>query len=280
MYINSDLTTSILDKLKKEFYKGVFQDSIKLLDTSINTRFSNFATNIRELTRNFLEEFAPDSQVRNCTWYKEVLNKEGKVVITRVQRMIYSIKGGLTDEFIEEELEIDFGDVTRKLNKVIQKLNKYTHLNENVYYGDESLGYKMVENTLLALDEFLKTIPDFRFMLINKLEERLYNEVSMALTDDILGEIDILATHYWIHGSHLESINVLSISSEEIIIEIKGFVEVEHQYGSDGDYKRGDGVRIENSYPFQAIIEIDTHYPLEISIKSEQIIVDNSSFYE
>ncbi|MYL47673.1 hypothetical protein GLV94_18700 [Virgibacillus halodenitrificans] len=280
MKIFSNLTNSISSKLEKDFYIGVFQDSMTLLETPINTKFSNFATNIRELTRNLLEELAPDYQVQNCSWYEEVLNKEGKVVITRVQRMTYTIKGGLSNQFIEEELEIDFSQVTRKLNKVINKLNKYTHLNEKVYFSDENQGFKMVENTLVALDSFLNFISDFRSTLIFKLEERLYSKVSDALTEDVINEIDILATHYWIDGSSLGSITVSDITSDEILIDARGTVEVEHQYGSDGDFKRGDGVRFENSYPFQLSLILDINYPLEVSIQPEQIIVDNSSFFE
>ncbi|MFC0299550.1 hypothetical protein ACFFIS_01705 [Virgibacillus soli] len=280
MLVYDDLFKSILNQLDKEFHKDIINSSIVILDTpGIHTRFSNFATNMRELTREVFHTLAPDHEVMECQWYEKETN-EGEADITRIQRMTYAIKGGLSNEFIQDELGIDFKDITKQLNKVIRTLNKYTHINEKVYYRDEKDGYEMVERTLSAFDNFLKTIKDIRSIILRKLEERLYNEVSDALMDDLIQEIDILATHYLIEDVWLGTVIVNKITASNIFIDIQGSVDIEHQYGSDGDYKRGDGIRIDSSYPFQVPLILDINYPLEISIEPYQIEVDNSSFYE
>jgi hypothetical protein len=200
--------------------------------------------------------------------------------ITKVQRMIYSIKGGLSNDFIKEELEYDFEDVTKELNKVLGTLNKYTHINKKVYYRDERSGDEMVEKTLLAFNNFLITVETFKEELINKLEERLHYVVSDALTEDVINEIDILATHYWVNGSIIEKISIDYTDSTSISISVNGYVEVVHQYGSDRDYNKGFGDRIESSYPWELSLVLDVNDPLDISLESKDVIVDNSSFYE
>jgi Predicted pPIWI-associating nuclease len=275
-----ELVNSILGRLEKDFHKEIVQSSMNILKMpNISTKFSNFATNIRELTREVLYTLAPDDEVKKCKWYKKE-TAEGEADITRVQRMIYAIKGGLSDEFIKEELELDFENVTTKLNQVIRNLNKYTHINEKVYYRSEKTGFEMVEKTLVAFDNFLKTIEDIRTEIINRLEDRLYWRISEALTEDVIQEIDVLATHYWVDASTVNRITIAQITSSNIHIDVEGSVEVEHQYGSDGDFRRGNGVRVTSSYPFSLSLVLDINYPLEISLEPYDILVDNSHFYE
>jgi hypothetical protein len=274
------LANSIFKQLKKDFHKEIFQASIEILKApNISTKYSNFATNIRELTREVFKTLAPDDEVKKCKWYKKE-TPEGKDDITRVQRMIYAIKGGLSDSFIKEELEFDFTEVTTKLNQVIRNLNKYTHINEKVYYREEKVGLEMVENTLISLDAFLKTIDHIRSEIIARLEERLYSRVSEALTEDVIQEIDILATHYYVDGSTVDYITVEEITSTNVYLNVTGSVDIEHQFGSDSDFRRGDGARIESSYPLKFSITLETDYPLEFSLESDDILIDNSSYYE
>ncbi|MCM3003660.1 hypothetical protein [Priestia koreensis] len=276
MRIKDDIVTSILSRLENDFQKDIIESSIVILKTpDIKTKFSNFATNIRELTREVFHTLAPDDEVKQCEWYEK-----GESDITRVQRMTYAIKGGLSDQFIEEELEIDFNEITSKLNKVINNLNKYTHINQKVYYRDEQEGYQMVENTLMAFNNFLLTIDDIRSLIVSSLEERLYFQVSQALANDVIQEVDILATHYLIEGEVINNITITKITSKNIFIDVQGFVEVEHQYGSDRDFTRGDGVRFDRSYPFQISLILDINDPLAISIEPDEIKVDNSSHFE
>ncbi|PFZ10354.1 hypothetical protein COL60_10675 [Bacillus pseudomycoides] len=275
-----DLALSILSGLKNDFQKDIFESAMELLKApNIKTKFSNFATNIRELTRVVFHTLAPDKEVENCEWYEKE-TPEGKEDFTRVQRMTYAIKGGLSNQFIEEELGINFNEVTSKLNQVIQRLNKYTHINEKVYYRGDEAGYEMVEKTLVAFNDFLKTIDDCKTLIVHELEGKLYNQVSDLLTNDVIQEIDILATHYLIEAIILDSITVSKITSSNLFINVYGSVDVEHQYGSDGDFRRGDGIRLDSSYPFSISLVLDVNEPLEVSIDPDEIQVDNSSFYE
>ncbi|SEM12438.1 hypothetical protein SAMN04487786_1078 [Paenisporosarcina quisquiliarum] len=274
------ISDSILIQLEKDFHKDILESSVAVLTApNVKTKFSNFATNIRELTRELFYTLAPDDEVKKCDWYEKE-TPEGKADITRLQRMIFAIKGGLSNDFIEDELNFDFENATSALNKVIQDLNKYTHINEKVYYRSDETGFEMVQKTLISLECFLKTIEDVRSIITEKLEELIYDSVSNALTDDILNEIDIIATHYWIEGAWVDEINIQGITSSYISVEVTGSVDVKHQYGSDGDFRRGDGVHYENSYPLSLSLILDVDDPLEISINTDDINIDNSNFFE
>lgn len=275
----SKKATSILNRLNNDFHKDIFKASIELLETPIKTKFSNFATNIRELTREVFSSLAPDNEVRKCEWYREE-NTVGNFDITRMQRMVYAIKGGLSDNFIKEELNIDIDDVTSRFNKVIRNLNKYTHINEKVYYQDATKGYEMVAKTLSILDDFLGTIEETRLTFVSALEKRLYDQISDTFTSDIIQTIDILSTHYLVQEETIDEVEVLTITSTELILNVHGSIGIEHQYGSNGDFKRGDGIRVESYYPFKIQIILQTQNPLTFSISHSDILIDDSSFFE
>ncbi|MCD1257653.1 hypothetical protein B5M42_002215 [Paenibacillus athensensis] len=38
-------------------------------------------------------------------------------------------------------------------------------------------------------------------------------------------------------------------------------IDIKHQHGSDGGYKRGDGIRIESSYPYVVYLQLDVNDP-------------------
>lgn len=116
-------------------------------------------------------------------------------------------------------------------------------------------------------------------MISEALEVSLHEAISSATIEDVLGEVDILSTHYLVEGSDIEEIVVSSIDHQHIDVQVSGNVDIEHQYGSDGDYERGDGIWIESSYPYVVNIQLDVNEPLEITIETDDIIVNTDSFY-
>jgi len=262
-----------------EFERSLLVESLKSIEhTQHLIRFNSFAFSFRELTRHIFKRLAPDEEVLNCLWYKnETENDKG---ITRMQRIMYSIKGGLDDDFIKDELEYDIGDVPKRLKKTIDTLSKYTHIEEATFNLDEESGKIMVLESLIALRNLFDTIKIIRDEITSAYEHRLHEAVSFALTSDVLEEIDVLATHYWVEGCSVENIEVESITAKIISIIVDGEVEIEHQYGSDGDFARGDGARFEDSYPFKVNVLLDVRFPLDVDIEASDFEIDNSKFYE
>lgn len=272
------LTESIKSKLKREFERNLLDASLKGLEDLVNPiRYSNFAFSFRELIRHILSNLSPDDEVLNCQWYKNETSKDNG--ISRRQRMLYAIKGGLSDEFIRDELNFDLDIISNKMKKVIDNLNKYTHVEPETFDIAAELVDKMVFNSLLALDEFLITIELLRNEIISVYEAHLSKLINEVMISDTIQEIDVIATHYLVEDCLVESISINSIDNSEVIISINGSVYVEHQYGSDGDYRRGDGLMIKDSYPFSGLINVDVKTPVEIDINLEDIKIDTSLFY-
>lgn len=256
----------------------MFQASITgLTDYANPLRYNNFAYSFRELTRHIFTRLAPDENVLLCKWYKNETDKPKG--ISRKQRVFYAIKGGLDDDFIVTELNFDLGRIWRTMKSVVENLNRYTHIEEQTYNIDSQVGDNFVLNSLNALNIFLDSIDGLREEIISAYEMRLWKVINLALISDVIQELDVLATHYWIEGSSIENISIESIDNEYIHVTICGSVDIEHQYGSDGDYRRGDGLRMEDSYPFNISLKIDVETPLEFDISAEDIEVDNSQFY-
>jgi hypothetical protein len=274
-----DLINAINKKLETEFELGLHGAALRVLNDSDNPiRFNSFAFTYRELTRHILSRMAPDEEVLKCNWYKNETNKENGV--TRIQRMLYAIKGGLSDEFIQDELGLSVKEITKKLKKAIDKLSKYTHIEEHTFNTHSQVGNQMVYNSLDLLNKFLETIENVRHEINHAYEDRIFDLINEAVTADVLQDIDILATHYWVDSVYVDHVTVESIDHSKIHLGVSGSIDIEHQYGSDGDFRRGDGARTESSYPYEVNLQINVGHPLEFSIETHDIKVDNSSFYE
>ncbi|MGA7742252.1 MAG: hypothetical protein WBP56_06650 [Polyangia bacterium] len=107
--------------------------------------------------------------------------------------------------------------------------------------------------------------------------EGLEDELRDYLLNDLPSDLDSLSTHTRIEAvSHLfiSSVHLRHDSSE---IHGNALVEVELQYGSDGDVDRDRGDVSGDSFPFDFIVELDK----ELSItRVDKLEIDTSSFYE
>ena len=159
-------------------------------------------------------------------------------------------------------------------------MNKFTHIEEDVFSVPEENGNTIVKSSLEALLNFFNAIDELRNNLIETYEKLLYEIIDDIFRNETFDDIDILSTHHIIEEIQLEQVKIKNISSELIFIEIFGTVDVEHQYGSARERDKDDGDVFSNSYPFTVVKEINVENPLNISITSEEIQVDNSNFFD
>lgn len=68
------------------------------------------------------------------------------------------------------------------------------------------------------------------------------------------------------------------MGAKTIRFKLEGSVDCQLQYGSDGDYERGDGLRVDDNYPLSGDLVADSSDPLRLTV--QDLKVDNSSFYE
>ena len=146
-----NLTSSINKRLKTKFEKNLFRASLDALkNTGDPIRYNSFAFSLRELTRHVFARLAPDDRILKCSWYKN--ETQNKNAVTRKQRVLYAIKGGLSDDFINNELEIDLSPIAKELTSKIDELSKFTHIEEKTFAISSADGDKFAIEVLKSLD--------------------------------------------------------------------------------------------------------------------------------
>lgn len=246
-----DIFKAEIDKrLVGTFERELVEASLSNLeDVKNKLRFNNFSYSIRELTRHILERLAPYKNVMDTTWFKPNDPKKPKQ-ITRKQRMKYAIQAGLSDTYIEEELGIDVEEIGNKVTDAINLLSKYTHVNPSTFNIPDADVKRMSESVMKAVILLFETIEESRKLLVHEMEESINKSIISNLFFDTIDSIDYLATHYEIEEFNVYDIVLQNIDESDVYFQANGTVSVKLQYGSDGDLRRGDGMTIEESFPF------------------------------
>ena len=109
-------------------------------------------------------------------------------------------------------------------------------------------------------------------------EKHAASQFFSSLLETTVQELDEIATHYRVEGCNIDNLKLVEMNASTIKFELRGSVDCQLQYGSDGDYARGDGVRVDDNYPLSCDLVAHIADPLKLSV--ERLRVDNSSFYE
>jgi hypothetical protein len=281
LFVINDIShiAEIDKRLTSAFQKNVFAAAIKSFEQTDNPlRLNNFAMDLRELSRIMLHDLAPEKDIRNCCWFAEEVNEIGQPIITRAQRIRYAVQAGLADDFVRDTLLIDVQETIDEFKGLINDLSKFTHVSENTFDTDDTLAETLAEEALGIFSSLLRTIDDCRAEVLKAVEDSARDALNEEMIANTIQELDQLATHHTIDGAHIEEFHLTHIGAKELAFEAAGSVDVELQYGSDSDYERGDGLRMDDSYPLTCKFTADITSPLDLTVKALQ--VDNSSFYE
>lgn len=261
------------------FELNLYQAALRnLSDTGNLLRFNNFAYAMRELSRHFLHRLAPDSEVAKCPWYKNLTKEQGK--IARSERAAYAVHGGLPDEYVREVLGIDIDEINKCLKNAIDRLSRFTHIQEDVFGLPPEQVETLTQETTEAFAEL--------FNAIKRCHDEIVYELHMAIDDaaveeflrDTIQAIDELATHHFIDEVCINETET-RITHDTVHFSVAGMVGVELQYGSNSDYRRGDGTKINVSFPFSCQLICPAAAPSEDSLEMVQgsLTVDTRSWY-
>ncbi len=83
------------------------------------------------------------------------------------------------------------------------------------------------------------------------------------LPEQFINEFSRLATHFWLDEISDISISNIFIRKSEYDIKGSAFLSLGLQFGSDRDFKRGDGVRTSESFPFHFHILFDKNFEVK-----------------
>ncbi|WP_461639202.1 pPIWI-associating nuclease domain-containing protein [Labilibaculum euxinus] len=276
----SKLFEGIFDKyLETDFELNLLKACLTNLNQFGNDlRFNNYAYSLRELSRHLLKRLAPDENILLCSWYKNEI--EGKANgITRNQRVKYAIQGGLSDTFIEEELDLDISGTKKKLKKAIDLLSKYTHVNEDTFAIDESTVNNHVSEINKAFSGLFTDIDACRQNIILRIEDGVDSAIIERTVYDVIEDIDEMSTHHEIEDVDYD-IKVEKLNNLEILFKVSGSIDVLQQYGSSGDRRRGDGHEMRNSFPYECELGCPVNKLKDFEPKIERLNVNTDSFYE
>lgn len=273
-----DFICKINAGLDGKFEKELLIASLANLEDKTNKlRFNNFSYSIRELTRHVLKRLAPDENVIACSWFS--YDDPEKEQITRAQRIKYAVQAGLSDKYIIEVLKIDIKSISKKIIEAIGKLSKYTHVNEDTFDLSEDEVDRLADNVMDAVILLFTTIDQCCNLIIDNLEEVVDKSIIDNLFFDTISSIDWLATHYEIENYNTEEVEVLGMNESQIYFRATGTVQVRLQYGSDGDLKRGDGMELNESFPFSGEFSGNLDDMSKFDLDTDSFEVDTESHW-
>jgi len=260
------------------FLKTVLRGCIMVGKQKSNPIRGNFvAAGLREAVNHMIHKLAPDDEVRGCGWFVQA---EDTDTVTRKQRAIYIIKGGLPDEFVKQELQIEVAPDAKALADMINGLNRSTHVRPNTILAGGAPVRRLFHNVLDAVNALLDAAEDSRSAVREAVASALHNRVFERLISETIEELDELSTHTTVDHHWIDAIEVVDINSETIRYEVAGTVAVELQYGSDSDVRTDIGFRTMDSYPYEATVTCAVTNPLGVDPGDIELKVDNSSFFD
>jgi len=248
-----------------------------LADRSNPLRLNFFSTAMRMLFEHVMGALAPEEEVRACDWYK---SEDGQLRPTRRQRIQYWLQGGLSDEFLIEELDIEPAPLRAKLVKAYDQLSKHVHGREDTIVSDPDRQDEEAGVIIKAVRELLQAYHDCRHALIDPLSEALDDEAVNALTMETIQGVDELASHYSVEEVYTSETEVVAINAHFVRYKATGTIAVILQWGSNSDLRRGDGAEAEKSFPFECAFDVPVDDPRDLSNADVTAGVDTSSWFE
>lgn len=271
MGINKIINDSLAEGFERDLYRAAHYN---LADQTNPLRLNNFAFAMREVVRHLLERLGPDESVRACSWY-ESQNEENKV--TRRQRATYAIQGGLSNDYILEELGIETQEMHKTLTNEINALSKFTHVAPDTFGISQSETTRIADSIESAVVELLQTIDRCRSQISYEISRHTDQAIFREAIQENIGSLDELATHHYIDSIFTEEVTVLYISHDQVRFKVTGSISVVLQWGSDSDLKKDFGATSNQSFPFECFLwsKVDSIKKLNVIRQSLRVNLDS-----
>ncbi|TAL04290.1 MAG: hypothetical protein EPO08_01775 [Rhodospirillaceae bacterium] len=267
------LESLTIDEFSRKVIKGA---SGALADHANPLRFNFFCVAMRILFEHTTGKLSPDELVRQCAWFK-ANDDAGRP--TRAQKVQYAVQGGLTDLFVQKNLDVDAASLRRPLISAVDELSKQVHGREtNLIEGLEAQ-YSAVENVIKAMHAFLSAYHDCRNAIIDPIREELDDAAVDALISETVLAVDELASHHSVDEVYIHNIEVHEIGPSTVKYRAVGSLSVTLQWGSNSDLRNGDGAELEEGFPFQCDIEAPLDSPWNLDLADTMYEVDTSSWF-
>jgi hypothetical protein len=203
------IITEIEDYLDGAFEKKLFLASVNYLSNKSDPlRANSFCYSLRELFRHVFDRMAPNVNILKCSWFK-VETTTGSP--SRRQKYIYTVQGGLTPKFVEEELGINVLDSWKQIKDSIDTLSKYTHVGHKTFDIKDADVDRIAMEALVSLLTIFHITSDARNELHRSLEGHLNRELMNTFFMNSMSDIDVLS-----QGSYVEQCNIDNYAISDI----------------------------------------------------------------
>lgn len=285
----SPFTQKILEHLDEGFEQKLFIASLRNLSDKGNPlRFNNFAYCMREIIGIILDKYSEDDDIKQCSWFVQPDDTD----VTRVQRITYAICGGMTCDYVkehvlenvdedEDEDENLLDETLKTFNKKFKTLSKYTHVrSEKNFDISNALCEKLSLEVLKLTSDIVTLVENCRSEIHSKIYERINNAVVDQSVQSTLDGLDILSSHGYVEYVNVNEYEVSSITSSYIIITGSGEASCVLEWGSNSDFRHGDGSTTTDEFPLLFKAHISLNDLDDINIFDGDIDIDNSSWFE
>ena len=218
-----------------------------------------------------LSSRAPNNQVQKCAWFKLEKGTQGP---TRRQRALYLSRGGLSDDFIRDTLELDPDEFHQELKDAFDDLSEKTHVRPNTAPTNSAKIEEFADRVIGSFDEVFDTVDEVRLQIQQAIEPRLRDEAASVFIRETVDSLDILAGRYTTEGVLFNETEVVEIGPEFIRYRVTGTVDVQLHYGG-----KSDPVQIAETFPFTCTITAKVTDPFKFLDDMTEMEVDTSSWH-
>lgn len=248
---------------------------IPLADKTNKMRFVQASHALRELLRELLSCYAPDTKIKESQWF--IPDPSADSGVTRKHRTTFAVYGYVNPSVLPKTLSKEVDDIACNINKHVKRLSEFSHATAKVLAKPESEADRLIESTLALFTRLLSAIASGKEALTEELETTLTKALDKLFINDFFNELDELSTHTRPTGAYDVEVSITSIDKDRIFFSGSGSVCCDLQYGSDGDCRRGDGVEWSDCIPFNFEGWSDV-VSLKIDVPKENVYIDTSEF--
>lgn len=282
--INDGNSQKILSHLSTGFEQNLFLASLKNLSDKGNpVRFNNFAYCMREIISIILAKYSDDNEIQKCVWFESPSDTK----VTRKQRVIYSICGGLELEYVKREvlqIEEDEENILDQTLKVFGEkfgeLSKYTHVRSDSSFNiSNELCEKLSKEVLKLTSDIVRLVEECRSEIQNLVREKISETVTQEALTTTLEGLDILSSHGHVNGVEVSEFSVDDIESRWLKVKGTGYAYCTLVWRSGSDFRNDNGAAMDEDFP----LNFTAHIPLgnfnDVQIFEGDIDVDNSGWF-
>lgn len=248
---------------------------IALKDQDNPLRLNFFSTAMRILYEHTMDRLSPRDEVARTSWFKPEVD-DGKP--TRAQRIKFAIHGGLSEEFVKEQLKVELEPLRKRMVDSISELSKHIHSREDTIVLNQNEQAEFAAGAVSAMGDFLTVMSECREAVLRPIAEALDGAAVDALLSETIMEVEELAPHFSVDELYTDEISVEQIGADLITYRVTGSIEVTLQWGSNSDVRNDNGAEAGQSFPFQCDFCLPVDDPWDLGPAKPQYFVDTSSW--